>query len=157
MRVVIDTDVLLSGLQSPSGASRIIVIAVRERLLTPIVNVGMLFEHEAVLKRPANLRATGFTRSDVDLFPDAWVGLSDRIVHRKPERPSVADPDDAVFANAAVAGLADTLITFNIGDYRLTDPRGGSLVVRLARPGEFLRRLTWRPSTTSLSGFLRRS
>jgi putative PIN family toxin of toxin-antitoxin system len=156
MRVVIDTDVLLSGLRSEHGASRVLIIAAREGILRPVINVGMVFEYEAVLKRSSNLTATGLTSSEVDAFLEAWIILSDRIVRHHPGRPHVMDPNDAVFADAAVAGLADALITFNISDYRLTDPRGGRLPVATVRPGEFLRGLTWRPSTTSLSAFLRR-
>lgn len=155
MRVVIDTDVLLRGLRSAGGASRIILIAVMQGVVRPIANVSMILEYEAVLKRPDNLRATGLTSAEVDAFLDDWCYLSDPVMRLAPTRPRVRDPDDAAFADAAVAGVADALVTFNIAVYRMLEPPGGSLPVEVMRPCECLRRLAWRPEAMLLSAFRR--
>jgi len=155
MRVVIDTDVLLSGLRSPGGASRIVLIGAREGILKPLVNVAMLLKHEAVLKRPENLAATGLTLGEVDGFLDSWTSLSEHIVRGQHARPRVVDPGDAAFADAAIAGLADALVTFNISHYRFAEPGAGKLPVAVVRPGDVLRSLPWRPSKVSLFPFLR--
>jgi predicted nucleic acid-binding protein len=155
MRVVIDTDVLLSGLRSPIGASRIVLIGARERILRPVVNVTRLLEHEAVVKRPANLAATGLTLSEADRFLDTWTKLSDHINRFAEARPRVVDPNDAAFADAAITGLADALVTFNISHYRFADPGAGKFPVDVVSPGDVSRRLAWRPSTVSLSAFPR--
>jgi predicted nucleic acid-binding protein len=52
MRVVIDTDVVLSALRGPTGASRLVLSAVWEGAITVVVNVAIVVEYEAVLKRP---------------------------------------------------------------------------------------------------------
>ena len=55
MRVVLDTDVVLSGLNSPAGASRLLLIASWEGAIVPLASVAMMLEYEAVLKRPEHL------------------------------------------------------------------------------------------------------
>jgi hypothetical protein len=80
VRVVIDTDVLLSGLRSESGASRIILIAVLEGIILSLINVGMLLEYEDVLKRPENLLASGLMLATVDGILDDWVRLAEPVI-----------------------------------------------------------------------------
>ena len=48
MRLVLDTDVVLSGLRSTVGASRILLLAVEAGVVTPLVSVAMVIEYEAV-------------------------------------------------------------------------------------------------------------
>lgn len=153
MRVVIDTDVLVSGLRSAAGASRVILLGVRERVLIPLLSVAMLLEYEAVLKRSATLAATGLVAADVDVFLDAWAGMAEAVPRGFSHRPAIMDPDDELFLQAAINGGAAALITFNVGDYRPADDRAAGHGVAVVRPGAFLRRLAWRPSTTSLFAF----
>ena len=40
MRLVLDTDVLLSGLRSTVGASRVLLLAVEARVVMPLVSVA---------------------------------------------------------------------------------------------------------------------
>jgi len=51
--VVLDTDVVLSGLTSPAGASRLELIAAWEGAIVPLASVAIMLEYEAVLKRPS--------------------------------------------------------------------------------------------------------
>lgn len=154
MRLVLDTDVLLSGLRSTIGASRILLLAVEAGMVTPLVSVATVIEYEAVLKREEHLQATRLDAEDVDRFLDDFVAHADHIVPHFRTRPSVQDPDDEMFAELAINGQADALISFNLGDYRPTDPRAPRLDILVCRPGDILKRLTWRPSATSRSGFL---
>ena len=68
-------------------------------------------------------------------------------------RPSIRDPDDEIFAEAAINGRADALVTFNRGDHLPVDHRTLPLGIDICRPGDLLRRLTWRPSMTTRSAF----
>ncbi len=61
MRLVLDTDVLRSGLQSAGGASRLLLYAVAEGGIVPLVTIATVLEHEDVLMRPDSLAATGLT------------------------------------------------------------------------------------------------
>lgn len=156
MRIVIDTDVMLSGLQSPTGASRLILAAALERKITVLESVATMIEHEAVLKRPEHLARASLDAGDIDTFLDIWAAIAEPVTIHYSWRPSVTDPDDDKFADLAVNGAADVLLTFNLRDYRPSDP-STRLAFLLCRPGDFLRRLPWRPSPDTLSGSLIRS
>jgi len=153
MRVVLDTDVLLSGLRSPTGASRLLLIAVWEGAIQPLAGVATMIEHEAVLKRPQHLAEMNLEPHHIDAFLDAYALLVDPVVPYFLYRPSTRDPDDDMFMDIAVAGGAEALVTFNLKDYQPVAPVGRHFEVRRCRPGEMLQEMTWRPSQASLSGF----
>ncbi len=154
IRLVLDTDVVLSGLRSTVGASRILLRAVEERVITPLASVATIIEYESVLKRPCNLMATGLLRSDVDDFLDGFLTYADHVITHFCLRPSIMDPDDEIFTDLALNGGADALVTFNLRDYRPADPAAPALGVTVCRPGDILRRLSWRPPATLPSAFL---
>ena len=73
MRLVLDTDVLPSGLRSTIGASRILLLAVEAGVVTPLVSVATVIEYEAVLKRLEHLQAALLDAEEVDRFLDDLV------------------------------------------------------------------------------------
>ena len=154
VRLVLDTDVLLSGLRSTVGASRVLLLAVEAGMVTPLVSVAAVIECEAVLKRAEHLQAARLDAADVDRFLDDFVAHADRVTPHFRIRPSVQDPDDELFAELAVNGQADALVSFNVEDYRPLDPRARRLDVPVCRPGDILRSLPWRPPATSRSASL---
>jgi predicted nucleic acid-binding protein len=145
--------VLLSGLRSPAGASRILLIAIWEGVIRPLAGVATMIEYEAVLKRPQHLAEMNLEPQHIDAFLDAFALLADPVVPYFLYRPSAMDPDDDMFMDIAVAGGAEALVTFNLKDYQPVDPVGRRFEVRRCRPGEMLQEMTWRPSRDSLSGF----
>jgi len=156
MRWVLDTDVLRSGLQSPSGASRLLLRAVAEGVLRPLVSVAMILEHEDVLLRPESLAATRLSPDETIGFLDAYLARSEWVLIRQRYRPSIQDPGDELFAEALRNGGGDAIVSFNRRDYLSADIRRasqGNMVVPVITPGDALRRLTWRPSTTTPFGF----
>lgn len=153
MRLVLDTDVLLSGLRSTIGASRVLLLAVEARVVTPLVSVATVIEYEAVLKRAEHLQAARLEAEEVDRFLDDFVAHADQITPHFRTRPAVRDPDDEMFAELAINGQADALVSFNISDYRPADSRAPLLDIPVCRPGDILRRLSWRPPATSRSAF----
>lgn len=159
MKVVLDTDVIRSGLQSPKGASRLLLIAVGERRLLPLVSVAMFLEYEDVLLRLDSLAATGMTSQDTCDFLDNFLARSQRVAIRYRLRPSIQDPNDEMFAEALVNGGGEAIVTFNRRDYLSADPEHapqGGTAVPVISPGEALRRLAWRPTATTPSAFPRR-
>ena len=154
MRLVLDTDVVLSGLRSTVGASRVLLLAVKAGVVTPLVSVATVLEYGDVLKRAEHLRAARLDVEDVDRFLDDFVAHADHVTPCFRVRPSVQDPDDEMFAELAINGQADALVPFNLGDYRPADPRAPRLDIPVCRPGGILRRLPWRPSAILPSAFL---
>lgn len=157
MRVVLDTDVMLSGLRSPTGASRILLLAAWEKAIVPLASVGVMIEYEAVLKRPEHLVDMALDAADIDAFLDNWAALVEIVVPHFSYRPSVRDADDEMFVDVALNGRADALVTFNLADYRPADSWASHLGIEICRPGDFLRRMQWRPSLDTLSAFRPRS
>jgi predicted nucleic acid-binding protein len=156
MRFVLDTDVIRSGLQSATGASRLLLCGVAEGAFRPLVTVATLLEHEDVLKRPDSLAATGLTTQDVDVFVDAYVHYADRVAIHHNARPSIQDACDEIFVEALINGGGDAIVTFNGRDYLDADPRlasQGKTAVPVLAPGEALRRLSWRPTATTPFAF----
>ena len=73
MRLVLDTDVIRSGLQSAGGASRLLLCAAVERAFVPLVTVATVLEYEEVLLRPESLATTGLTQEETVDFLHAYV------------------------------------------------------------------------------------
>lgn len=87
IRAVIDTNVLVSALLSPSGNEALLMMAISQGLLNPCFSVEILREYEGVLSRDK----FSFPRNDIDalirmfrqegefvLSEGAQVGLPDK-------------------------------------------------------------------------------
>lgn len=156
MRLVLDTDVLRSGLQSANGASRLLLCGIAEGVFRPIVTTSTLLEYEAVLTRPESLAATQLTHAEVDSFLTDLLHRSEHIVPRWRVRPKVRDPNDEIFVEALLNGRGDAVVTFNQRDYLDADDRltsQGRAAVPTLAPSEALRRLAWRPTAITPFGF----
>jgi putative PIN family toxin of toxin-antitoxin system len=129
VRIVLDTNVLVSGLLSPFGPPGEIVRMVSAGALTLCVDARVLTEYEEVLLRPK-------FRFD----PDAVAALLDYIDFRSdvvaasPLSTRLPDPDDEPFLEIALACQADYLVTGNLVHFP-AEAREGVLVVS---PGEFM-------------------
>jgi len=157
MRLVLDTDVVLSGLRSPDGASRILLLAAWEGAIVPLASVATMVEYEAVLKRPENLREMGLDAEEVEAFLDGFAAICEAVTPHFRYRPSIRDPDDEIFVDLVLNGAAEAIVTFNVRDYRSSDVADERLRIQAIRPGDVLRRIQWRPSPATLSGFRPRS
>jgi putative PIN family toxin of toxin-antitoxin system len=154
MRVVLDTDVLVAGLRSRTGASRILLQAVEAGVIQPLVSVATVLEYEAVLTRTEQLMAMYTTREYVEGFLDRFLAKAVEVSPYYNHGGIVRDPNDDMFVTAAINGMADAITTFNVRDYIPRDGRVTGLGIPVCCPREILRRLSWRPSATSRSGFL---
>ncbi len=82
---------------------------------------------------------------DVNRFLDGFVAFADHVDRHFSIRPSVQDADDEIFAELAINGQAEAIVSFNVRDYRPIDARAPGLDIPVCRPGDILRRLAWRP------------
>ncbi len=139
MLCVLDTDVVVAGLRSASGASRQLLIAVDEGRLEIVVSVPLVLEWEADLKRPDNLAAAGIDTVDVDTVIDRLVEPALRAELFLLWRPQAFDAADAIVLETAVNGFADTIVSFNTKDLLVPAERFG---IEVVGPLAILRR--WR-------------
>lgn len=136
MRIVLDTNVLVSGLLSPSGPPGRIVDLATARQVDLLYDDRILLEYEEVLSRP-RLRISPAAAAAVLAF----VARHGRLVPAPPTRIELPDPDDLPFVEVAIAGMADALVTGNARHYI---PLTGTVPVRITTPAEFI--AEWRES-----------
>jgi putative PIN family toxin of toxin-antitoxin system len=138
MRLVLDTDVLVAALRSATGASRRILLAGIDQRCTLLVSPVLMFEYEAVLKRPAHLHSAGASEADVDVVLDMLAAAAERVELHYLWRPQLTDVGDEMVLETAVNGRADALVTFNTRHFVPSATRFGLAVVR---PGNIVGRI----------------
>ncbi len=131
MRVVIDTNVLVSGLLSPYGAAAEIVRMAVAGSIDLLYDARIISEYGEVLSRPK----FSFEKSKIDILikfiehygiPVAAIPLS---VH-------LPDLDDEPFLEVAISGKAECLITGNVAHY----PMRSKHKMRVFTPRQFINR-----------------
>lgn len=140
---VFDTNILVAGLWSRSGASfRLLEMAVRGEL--PVaVSVALALEYEAVLTRNHMREASWASLDELDEVLDALLGKALLVMPiRTRLRPTLPDPGDDMVLECAVQAGADAIVTMNGKDfeaarrvYRIDILQPGVLLARL-RAGE---------------------
>ena len=133
MRVVIDTNVLVSGILNPHGPPGRVVDAVLSEALIVLHDDRILAEYSEVLLRPM----FGFQRGDVDALLD-FIEFAGEHLTAGGIDVILPDPTDLPFLEVAVAGLADALISGNVKHFK---PRRGRHDMRVCTPAEFVRRM----------------
>ena len=129
MRIVVDTNVLVSGLLNPFGPSGRIVQMVLSDVLSVWYDSRILTEYGDVLHR----RRFAFLPWEVDDLIEQ-VQTRGRLVAPAPLPSPLPHKDDEMFLEAALAGPAEYLITRNLRHYPARK-RAGMAVVS---PAEFL-------------------
>ena len=109
--VVIDTNVLVSGLISSYGNPAIIVNALKANRIKVFYNAEILAEYEDVLNR----ECFGFNKYDINELLDVVIEIGIPVLVNKSIVP-FKDEDDRVFYDVAVAGNS-YLITGNTDDF----------------------------------------
>ena len=129
MRIVLDTNVLVSGLLSPRGRPGTVVDLVSAGAHRVCFNGRILAEYRDVLARPR-----------LALPPESVETVLARLVHNglrvaaPPLGTKLPDPDDQPFLEVGVAASADYLITGNRKHFPAELCRG----VPVVNPHEFL-------------------
>ena len=132
MTIVVDTNVLVSGLLNPRGAPSRIVDLIVAGDAGLVVDDRILDEYSEVLGR----QEFGFDRKDVDTLLAA-VAATAVHVSCVPLAAKLPDPDDEPFLEAALAAKADALVTGNLRHFPTLLREG----IAVFSPSEFLARL----------------
>ena len=122
MRVVLDTNILVSALMSRDNACRRILRMAFEGNLEPLVGNALFCEYEAVLKRDELF--DGRCPFDEDrrmAFLDDVASVCRWVEIRYLWRPNLRDEGDNHLMELAVAGQARAIVTQNIRDFRRTE------------------------------------
>jgi putative PIN family toxin of toxin-antitoxin system len=134
---VLDTNVIVAAMRSPSGASAALLHAARRREITPVANVALALEYEATCRLSEHRLAAGLTEAQVLAFVDAVIAMVEPVEPHYLWRPQLRDPGDELVLEAAVNGQAEAIVTFNKRDFGAAPARFG---VALLTPAEAIRR-----------------
>ncbi len=115
MNIVIDTNVIVSGVKSRKGASFKIISQLNQNLFQFHISPSLLFQYEASLKH-SNFRSV-WSHKEIDEFLDlvCFFGIKHDILLRY--RPLLSDPNDDFVAELAINARADHVVTHNVGDF----------------------------------------
>ena len=130
--VVLDTNVLLSGLKSNRGCSYKILELLPDKRFTVCVSVPLILEYELVLLKFRE--SIGMSESDITSVLDylCLVGRKTNIYYLW--RPFLKDPFDDHILEVAVSSKSNYIVTHNTKDFQNVDQFG----IRALSPKEFL-------------------
>ena len=131
MRIVLDTNVLVSGLLSPHGPPGRIVDLFLDGTVTLLVDDRIVIEYREVLARPR----FRFDPADADAVL-SFIDVAGERVAARHLSATVPDPYDLPFLEVAHAGRADALVTGNAKHFRGATAVG----VRVLSPAAFMKR-----------------
>jgi predicted nucleic acid-binding protein len=111
--LILDTSVLIAGLRSSLGASFVLLDLVGTGRFTVGLSAALVLEYEATCVR--SLSALNLTAEEIRELLDYFCHVGKLSAIRFRVRPSVADPDDELVLEAAIAGVnGSSLTTFEI-------------------------------------------
>jgi putative PIN family toxin of toxin-antitoxin system len=117
LRLVLDTDVIVAALRSPSGASAALIGAALTRRIVMLASVPLFFEYEAKCTSPIHWTAAGLSQDQAYTFVDGLASLIEPVKTHYLWRPTLRDPNDEMVLETAVNGQAAAIVTFNVRDY----------------------------------------
>lgn len=133
MRIVLDTNVLVSAMLSGGGAPDMALQLVLQGAATVLADSRVLAEYDEITARPL----FAFDEDERRLLLDTLAAIAEPVVTR-PLRLTLPDSDDRVFVEVAVAGRADAIVTGNVRHFV---PRRGRLPVAVLTPRQFVDRM----------------
>ena len=123
--MVVDTDVVVAAMRSPSGASAAILHTARQGRITLLVSVPLAMEYEATCSEAEHQLAAGLSEREIRIFLDVVVAMAEPVKTHFLWRPQLRDPVDEMVLETAVNGRADALVTFNVRDFGTVPARFG--------------------------------
>jgi uncharacterized protein len=129
MIIVLDTNVIVSGILKPYSKSATILRLVADGAVRLAYDLRLLSEYRDVLARPA----FNFPKAEVESFL-AQVEGEGLLVSGKPLNFHLPDPDDEPFLEVALSAKVKAVVTGNKRHFPKKDYSG----IKIVSPGEFL-------------------
>jgi len=129
MKIVLDTNVLISGLLTPFGPSGEIVRMIFSGDLIVHIDARILSEYKDVLHRPK----FKFNRDLISILLD-FLKQYGQFTSSSPLKNRLPDPDDEPFLEVAIAGMVKSLVTGNKKHYPSSIIKG----INIFSPSEFI-------------------
>jgi putative PIN family toxin of toxin-antitoxin system len=129
MIIVLDTNVIVSGILRPYSKAASILRLVATGAITLAYDLRIFSEYRDVLNRPKFT----FAKEDIDAFLDQ-VDKEGVLVSVMPLKFRLPDPEDESFLEVALAGKATAIVTGNKRHFPKKEYEG----TRILSPAEFL-------------------
>ena len=125
-KIVIDTNIILSGLKSKKGASYKLLQNIDNKKIDLFVSVPLILEYEKVLKDNLNKRI--ITNKDIDDLVDYICKMSNHTKINFLWRPYLKDPNDDMILELAFNSNSKYIVTFNEKDFYGCDKFGIDII-----------------------------
>ena len=129
MKIVLDTNVLVSGLLTPFGPSGEIVRMLFSGELIINIDARILSEYQDVLNRPKFM----FNKDQIGILID-FIKKYAQFISSSPLKSRLPDTDDEPFLEVAIAGKVRSLVTGNTAHYPVALREG----IVIHSPSEFI-------------------
>ena len=129
MMIVLDTNVIVSGILRPFSKAASILRLVTDGTVQLAYDLRLLSEYRDVLSRPK----FNITKENVETFL-TQVEQEGFLVSVKPLEIHLPDPDDEPFLEVALAGRVEAMVTGNKRHFPKKECEG----VKMLSPAEFL-------------------
>ncbi|WP_089945556.1 putative toxin-antitoxin system toxin component, PIN family [Candidatus Entotheonella palauensis] len=116
-RIVLDTNVFISALLGPQGASREVLRRCLTQRYLPLMGTALFLEYESVLARDHVFANCRLSREERETLFDAFVSICQWQVIYYTWRPNLSDEGDNHLVELTVAGRAGVIVTHNIKDF----------------------------------------
>lgn len=129
MNVVLDTNVVVSGLLNPYGQCASILRLVLVKSIVPALDARIISEYDQVLRRPKFQFQEYLVDDFMESLKEAGV-----LITPSPLKSGLPDSSDLPFLEVAVASKADYLITGNTKHFPARLSKG----VNVVTPAQFM-------------------
>ncbi len=116
LNVVIDTNIVVSGLRSSVGSSHKLLKLIGDARFKINLSVPMVLEYESVLKR--NKKALSINDHTIEVLIDYFCSVANLWDVHFLWRPLLSDPSDDMLLELAVRSSSNYIITWNLTDFK---------------------------------------
>ncbi|ACK70729.1 PilT protein domain protein [Gloeothece citriformis PCC 7424] len=131
-QLVLDTNIILSGLRSKKGASYKLLNLLNDRRLQINISTTLIFEYEQILKR--EYKDLELSLEDIDDIINAICAIANQHKIFYLWRPLAKDPNDDFLIDLAIEAQADFIISYNKKDLEPVEKFG----ILILTPKQFL-------------------
>ena len=141
---MVDTNVFISALLGPTGASRAVLRSCLEGRLQPLMGAALFLEYESLLSRESLFKDCLLSPDQREALLNAFLSTCRWTTIYYSWRPNLRDEADNHLIELAVAGGAEAIVTKNTRDFKTAELHFPGL--RFLRPEELLQEMdSWEP------------
>ncbi|MGJ8644404.1 MAG: putative toxin-antitoxin system toxin component, PIN family [Luteolibacter sp.] len=139
-RIVVNTNIFIAAILSPSGDNREVIRACLQGKATPLMGAALFHEYEDLLSRNDLMKKSPLTDKERESLLAAFLSVTQWVKVYFLWRPNLPDEADNHLIELALAGDAATIVTNNIKDITHGELRVPSL--KIQKPQQFINDLS---------------